>query len=458
MSLFFSATAQDQQELPLLNLFEILETKHDITFNYVNEDLAALNLPQPNDNAKLEAVFKHIFKHTQVEISAVNDKNYTAVWQKYQTCFQIKNAYDSSPLSEVQVFVKEQRIGKTNSVGKFFLRDSSVNELKFTYPQFFSETFTVENFNSKNCSAVFLYPEQELEEVLVQTYLTKGIDLKNDFSILLKPSEFGVLPGLINADVLHSLQYVPGIVNTDESVAEINVRGGTNDQNLLLWNGARLYQGSHFFGMISALNPFAANRVQVSKNGSSAFHNEGVSSVISITSQTENITENSNLIHTNFLSTSVATSQKMNAKTSLQASARRSFTDVWASPTYQKMRNKVFQNTEIQNLQEQNQPVRVNENFYFADASVSVHHQIDDNNEFDFSVLGIQNKLEFDEVLETNGAEKRNNLSQQNLLGSFNFNRTWNAKQQTKAKFNTSFYELNAENQSVFSEQTLLQN
>ncbi|MBQ0741547.1 TonB-dependent receptor plug domain-containing protein, partial [Aquimarina celericrescens] len=69
------------------------------------------------------------------------------------------------------------------------------------------------------------------------------------------PQEFGVLPGLINADVLHSLQYVSGIVNMDETIAQINVRGGTHDQNLVLWNGSRMYQTGHFFGMISAINP-----------------------------------------------------------------------------------------------------------------------------------------------------------------------------------------------------------
>ena len=458
LSVFFSSTAQNQQTFALLNLLDELEQTHNIRFNYIDEDLSPLQLPKPNQINDLDAVFDFIFKHTQVEISAVNDKNYTAVWQEYSACFQLKNALNLVDLSEVAVYNRQQLIGKTNSVGKFFLRDSSVKELTFNYVDFFSESISVETNSTRNCSTVFLYPEQELDEVIVQTYLTQGIELDNDFNIEFTPSEFGVLPGLINADVLHSLQYVPGIVNTDESVAEINVRGGTNDQNLLLWNGARLYQGSHFFGMISSLNPFAAGRVEVSKNGTSAFYNEGVSSVISIDSETKDIAENSTITHANFLGTNVVTSRKLNQKTRLQVAARRSFTDVWASPTYQTMRDKVFQNTEIQNLENENQSVRVSENFYFADASVSFHHQLNDKNEFDINLLGIQNELEFDEVLENTGAEQRNDLSQHNLLGSFNFRRTWNEKHQTSAQMKASFYELSALNQSVFSAQSLVQN
>jgi hypothetical protein len=459
LSLLFSSTAQNQQTFALLNLLDELEQRHDISFNYVVEDLSPLELPKPNQINNLDAVFDFIFKHTQIEISKVNNNNYAAVWQEYSACFQLKNSLNLTNLAAVAIYNQQQLIGKTNSVGKFFLHDSSVKELTFKFTDFFSENISVETTSTTNCSTIYLYPEQELDEVIVQTYLTQGIDLNNDLSIEFTPSEFGVLPGLINADVLHSLQYVPGIVNSNESVAEINVRGGTNDQNLLLWNGARLYQGSHFFGMISSLNPFAANHIQVSKNGSSAFHSEGVSSVISIETKAGDITENSNVIHSNFLGTGVVTSQKMSEHSKLRISARRSFTDVWESPTYKRMRNKVFQNTEIQNLQDQNsQAVRVNENFYFADASASFHHQINDKNEMNVNILGIQNELEFNEILVNSGEEERNNLGQNNFLGSLNFNRKWNSKHQTQAEINVSFYELSAENKSVFTEQNLLQN
>ena len=44
------------------------------------------------------------------------------------------------------------------------------------------------------------------------------------------------------------------IISVDESVANINIRGGTHDQNLFLWNNIRMFQTGHFFGLISAFS------------------------------------------------------------------------------------------------------------------------------------------------------------------------------------------------------------
>jgi len=76
---------------------------------------------------------------------------------------------------------------------------------------------------------------QYLEEVLITNYLTKGISTKNDGSINIKPQQFGILPGLIEPDILQSIQALPGVQSVDERVSNINVRGGTHDQNLILY-------------------------------------------------------------------------------------------------------------------------------------------------------------------------------------------------------------------------------
>lgn len=195
--------------------------------------------------------------------------------------------------------------------------------------------------NAENCSIIYLFQEIELDEIILQDYLTKGISLNTDTSIRMVPQEFGLLSGLINADVLHSLQYVSGIVNTDETIAQINVRGGTHDQNLVLWNGVRLCQTGHFFGMISAVNPLVNNTIDVYKNGSSAFFDEGVSSVINITSR-EHTLDYTTQFQVNFLSANASSFLELGDKSILQLTARRSLTDVWQSPTYDRFTDKVF--------------------------------------------------------------------------------------------------------------------
>ena len=60
------------------------------------------------------------------------------------------------------------------------------------------------------------------------------------------------------------------------------MRGGTNDQNLILYEGIRMYQSGHFFGLISAFNPYLSEEIIISKNGTSAKFGNGVSGTISI--------------------------------------------------------------------------------------------------------------------------------------------------------------------------------
>ncbi|MGS0524969.1 TonB-dependent receptor plug domain-containing protein [Zobellia nedashkovskayae] len=121
---------------------------------------------------------------------------------------------------------------------------------------------------------------QQLEEVVVYEFLTKGLIKQLDGSIEMNSEEFGILPGLIEPDVLQTVQALPGIESTDETVSNINIRGGSNDQNLILWDGIKMYQSGHFFGLISAFNPYLTDKVTLIKNGTGSQYGDGVSGVI----------------------------------------------------------------------------------------------------------------------------------------------------------------------------------
>ncbi|MEP5935163.1 MAG: TonB-dependent receptor plug domain-containing protein, partial [Winogradskyella arenosi] len=126
---------------------------------------------------------------------------------------------------------------------------------------------------------------QRLNEVVVTNYLTKGISKLNNGTIKANTKGFNMLPGLIEPDVLQIIQNLPGIISIDERISNINIRGGTNDQNLILYEGIRMYQSGHFFGLISAFNPYLTEEISISKNGTSARFGDAVSSTIAIKSK-----------------------------------------------------------------------------------------------------------------------------------------------------------------------------
>jgi hypothetical protein len=123
---------------------------------------------------------------------------------------------------------------------------------------------------------------QKLSEVTVAGYIVKGINKLNDGSFEIDVSDFDILPGLIDTDVLQAVQAFPGVQSINETVSNINIRGGTHDQNLILWDDIKMYQSGHFFGLISMFNPQITQRVSLIKNGSSTEYTDGVSGTISM--------------------------------------------------------------------------------------------------------------------------------------------------------------------------------
>lgn len=83
-------------------------------------------------------------------------------------------------------------------------------------------------------------------------------------------------------DVLKSLQLLPGVQSGNEGSAGLIVRGGSADQNLILLDGAPVYNATHAFGLFSIFNADAVNNVEVLKSGFPASYGGRLSSVIDV--------------------------------------------------------------------------------------------------------------------------------------------------------------------------------
>lgn len=299
-----------------------------------------------------------------------------------------------------------------------------------------------------------------LEETVIEKYLTSGISKTVDGNLIIRPKKFGILPGLIEADILQTMQQVPGIYSADETVSNINVRSGTHDQNLFLWNGIRMFQTGHFFGLISAFNPSLSQKISISKNGTSAFYGESVSSVVTISSIPEIIGTTSSSLSANMISAAFNSKIRLSENSSFQISGRRSFTDWATSPTYQKYYNRVFQNTIVTNIENNEvSNYHTDEEFYFYDFTAQYQHKIGSDTEVTAAFIGINNSLDLDQKITFDGVLKTRNsdLEQQNFGGSLSLKTAWNEKNYSKISGYLSYYNLNSRNEAVENNQTLVQ-
>jgi uncharacterized membrane protein len=83
-------------------------------------------------------------------------------------------------------------------------------------------------------------------------------------------------------DVLKTITLLPGIKSGGEGSTGFYVRGGGPDQNLVLLDGAVVYNASHLLGFFSIFNGDAVESVEVIKGGMPANYGGRLSSIVSV--------------------------------------------------------------------------------------------------------------------------------------------------------------------------------
>jgi ferric enterobactin receptor len=107
-------------------------------------------------------------------------------------------------------------------------------------------------------------------------------------AVKISPKKLEQLPGVGERDVMRSFQLMPGVSASNESSSGLYVRGGTPDQNLVLYDGFTVYHVDHLYGFFSAFNSNALKDIQLFKGGFESKFGGRLSSVTEITSKEGN--------------------------------------------------------------------------------------------------------------------------------------------------------------------------
>ncbi len=87
------------------------------------------------------------------------------------------------------------------------------------------------------------------------------------------------------ADLIKQIQTIPGVTTVGEAASGFNVRGGSVDQNLILYDGLPVFNSSHVFGFFSSFNAEAIRDAAFYKGGIPAEFGGRTSSVLDIHSK-----------------------------------------------------------------------------------------------------------------------------------------------------------------------------
>lgn len=144
------------------------------------------------------------------------------------------------------------------------------------------------------------------EDTIINFYLEPGFELKvhtvKAANQLTNSTEAGVVSmnskqmRMITSltgetDVLKSLQMMPGISGGKENSANILVRGGNADENLILLDDVPMYYTGHLGGFTSIFDESAVKSIKAYKGGFPARYGERLSSVVDIRTKDGNMYE-----------------------------------------------------------------------------------------------------------------------------------------------------------------------
>jgi hypothetical protein len=206
--------------------------------------------------------------------------------QKYTISGKVTDGATGEDMIYSTILVKDQQMGtETNDYG-FYSLTLEKGEYTLIYDfvgyQTVSKTFNLTSDltinvelqpNSKKLKAAVVDLEKRKRQVENKQISVVNMDIKTIKEI---PVIFG------EVDVLKTITLMPGIQSAGEGNSGINVRGGSQDQNLLLLDEATVYNASHLLGFFSVFNGDAIKDIQVYKGGIPAQYGGRLASLIDI--------------------------------------------------------------------------------------------------------------------------------------------------------------------------------
>ena len=247
---------------------------------------------------------------------------------------QIKNAADGEALPGVNVVVRTLQVGTTtNAYGHYSLRlPAGAHEISFSSIGYESIVRTTDPDRDQVLNIEMEESVIELGQISVSAHQADENVESNEMSAAELPIQtVQRTPAVLGeADVVQTIQLLPGVTTVREGAAGFNVRGGAADQNLVLLDEAIVYNAAHLFGFFSVFNADVTKNVKIYKGGIPAQYGGRLSSVLDVRQKEGNSKEFRGKVGIGILSGRLLLEGPFaNGRGSYVIAARRSYGDIF---------------------------------------------------------------------------------------------------------------------------------
>lgn len=441
------------KDQPLSKVLQQIEKELGLLFSYQKKNIVHIqkdfNIKGPKNNYPL--LLKQLFHQTGLSFKIVDDQ-YVVITKKEtpeetHICGVIVDKQTKEKLPYANIIVKGKSHGSVSNIdGYFELKHlfESKDSLNISYVGYEEQTIPYAHFTNENCPTIALsYLKIKEAFLIISDYLTDGVSVEhNGASTDIKPRLCGNVAGVLEPDVLSTIQFLPGISNPSSRVSDIYIRGCKPDQNLVMWEDIPIYHTAHYFGMISAFNPFIIENTKIYRGGFNSTYGGRLGGVIELQSGSENSYKNYIGLGADMTHAKAYMHQKLNFNkpSAITFSMRRSFNELGETPTFKtysrfNQQGLVLDGRELVFFQKNDKDeININNDFSFVDTHAKFSSTINEKNRIEIAGF-FANNIFNDSINDINKRRtQKDSLYLKNYGASMKWYHHWNENWQTTLK------------------------
>lgn len=274
---------------------KVILTQNSLVFDdfFKKDSVVETKLPE-EQSTKKPVFYESNSTDQEIRTYKIGKESNSSQNATYELTGKVVNLENGFPLYNVAIIVEGKDQGTYTGVDGTYKLDLEAGSHLITAKTLGNDTKTkrVVIYNNGKLDFELQESYMELSEVVVDMETDRnieeaytGVSQINVQKIKIMPLVFG------ERDLLKAATTLPGISKAGEGALGFNIRGGREDQNLILLDQGIIYNPNHFFGIFSAINPFTTGGIEIYKGNIPAKFGGRLSSVFDIQTKKGNTRE-----------------------------------------------------------------------------------------------------------------------------------------------------------------------
>jgi len=406
----------DYKNAPMETILKAIESQYDIKFSYLNETIEDVKVTVSLRNERLPNALKFILAGTDLTFKIYEEMRNIVIFRaesrrtipKFTINGYVEDAESGERLIGANIYDPERHAGAATNVYGFFSMTLPMDSISLIVSYLGYEPTNYDLFLDRDIQLDFsLTPTQIFGDTIeVVAHVESIVERTAGSSIDIPVRNIKSLPALIGEiDILKTMLLLPGVQFGTEGNSGLYVRGGSADQNLILLDGATIYNASHCFGLFSVFSSDAIKNVKITKGGFPARFGGRLSSVVEVNLKEGNNQEFKGNASIGLISSKLTVEGPINkGKSSYIVSGRRTYLDFLLYPF---LRDK-----------------EVYVKPYFYDLHAKINHTFSHTDRIFFSIYSGNDRLFVDQETE----DIKINMEWGNITSTFRWNHILNKK------------------------------